>query len=60
MAEYLAPGVYIEEVPIGTHPIEAVATSVAGFIGVSSRPLLLSAITSMTEFEGSAPVDSSQ
>ncbi len=34
MPNYLAPGVFIEEVPAGTRPIEAVGTSTAGFIGV--------------------------
>lgn len=33
MANYLSPGVYIEEVERGTKPIEAVGTSVAAFIG---------------------------
>lgn len=33
MPNYLAPGVYIEEVSTGSRPIEAVGTSIAGFIG---------------------------
>ena len=33
MRIYHAPGVYIEEVPSGARPIEAVGTSVAGFVG---------------------------
>jgi uncharacterized protein len=33
MPNYTAPGVYIEEVSTGPRPIEAVGTSVAGFIG---------------------------
>ena len=32
---YLAPGVYIEEVPSGTKPIEGVGTAVAGFVGLT-------------------------
>src|SRR5690606_8450972 len=32
---YLAPDVYIEEVPLGTRPIQAVGTSTAGFVGVA-------------------------
>jgi phage tail sheath protein FI len=32
MPEYLAPGVYIEEVPFKSHPIEGVPTSTAAFI----------------------------
>src|SRR6266850_5581030 len=34
MAEYLAPGVYVEEVPSAVKPIAGVGTSTAGFIGV--------------------------
>jgi len=36
MAEYLSPGVYVEEVDRGTKPLEMVGTSTAGFIGESS------------------------
>jgi len=35
MPNYLAPGVYIEEVPSGSRPIEAVGTSTAGLVGVA-------------------------
>src|SRR6266566_5294988 len=35
MPIYLTPGVYIEEVSTGPRPIEAVGTSVAGFVGVA-------------------------
>jgi len=31
--EDLAPGVYIEEIPLAPHPIEGVSTSTAGFVG---------------------------
>ena len=34
MAEYLAPGVYIEEVPTNSHPIDGVPTSTAAFIDI--------------------------
>ena len=34
MTEYLAPGVYIEEVPFKSHPIEGVPTSTAAFIDI--------------------------
>jgi uncharacterized protein len=34
MAEYLAPGIYVEEVSGGARPIEAVGTRTAGFVGV--------------------------
>lgn len=37
MPEYLAPGVYVEEVPSGNKPIEGVSTSTAGFVGVTER-----------------------
>ena len=37
MPEYLAPGVYIEEVPSGNKPIEGVSTSTAGVVGVTQR-----------------------
>jgi phage tail sheath protein FI len=33
MAQYLSPGVYVEEVPSGVAPIAGVGTSTAGFIG---------------------------
>ncbi|KRE58631.1 hypothetical protein [Phycicoccus sp. Soil748] len=32
---YLSPGVYIEEGPSGSRPIEAVGTSIAAFVGLS-------------------------
>jgi uncharacterized protein len=35
MPTYLTPGVYIEEVSTGPRPIEAVGTSVAGFVGAA-------------------------
>jgi phage tail sheath protein FI len=35
MATYLTPGIYVEEVPTGANPIEAVGTSTAAFIGVA-------------------------
>jgi phage tail sheath protein FI len=34
MPQYLAPGVYVEEVPSGGAPIAGVSTSTAGFIGL--------------------------
>ena len=33
MAEYLHPGVYIEEIERGPRPIEGVPTSTAAFLG---------------------------
>jgi phage tail sheath protein FI len=52
MPEYLAPGVYVEEVDSGSKPIEGVSTSTAGMVGVTERgpldvPIL---ITGMGEF----------
>jgi hypothetical protein len=34
-SHYLAPGVYVEEVPAASKPIEGVGTSVAAFLGLS-------------------------
>jgi len=34
MAQYLSPGVFVEEVPSTVKPIAGVSTSTAGFIGV--------------------------
>jgi phage tail sheath protein FI len=54
MPEYLAPGVYVEEVSFRAKSIEGVSTSVAGFIGptrygpVGDEPELL---TSFADFE---------
>jgi phage tail sheath protein FI len=50
MPEYLAPGVYVEEIEIGAKPIEGVGTSTAGFLGFSERgptikPMLVTSLT---------------
>src|SRR5262245_674126 len=37
MAEYLSPGVYVEEIDAGPRPIEGVSTSTAGAVGVTAR-----------------------
>ena len=37
MPEYLAPGVYIEERPSGSKPIQGASTSTAGMVGVTAR-----------------------
>ena len=37
MAEYLAPGIYLEEAGGGPRPIEGVSTSTAGFVGQTER-----------------------
>lgn len=36
MPTYLAPGVYVEEVPSAVKPIAGVGTSIAGFVGLST------------------------
>ena len=46
MAEYLSPGVYIEEVNSGPRPIEGVGTAMAAFVGFApagqvGRPTLI-------------------
>src|SRR2546428_4070523 len=53
MPESIYPGVYIEEVPIGVHPIEGVATSTTGFVGKAAHGELGEAVrvTSFVEFE---------
>lgn len=37
MPTYLRPGVYVEEIPSGAKPIEAVGTSTAAFIGFTGK-----------------------
>ena len=37
MAEYLSPGVYVEEVDRGPKPIEGVGTAMAAFVGFSEK-----------------------
>jgi len=37
MPSYLHPGVYVEEIPSGSRPIEGVATSITAFVGVTQR-----------------------
>lgn len=54
MATYLSPGIYIEEVESGSRPIEAVGTSVAGFVGTApdarARPGEAVALNNWQEF----------
>jgi len=50
MPSYLHPGVYVEEIPSGSRPIEGVATSVAAFVGAANRgrvgePVLVGSFT---------------
>lgn len=52
MPEYLAPGVYIEEVPSGPVPIAGVSTSNAGFVGPTERgPLAPRLVTSWGDYQ---------
>jgi len=54
MPEYLAPGVYVEEVDTGPVPIEGVSTSTAGFVGLTQRgaPVgLPELVTSFRDFQ---------
>jgi phage tail sheath protein FI len=57
MPTYLSPGVYVEEVPAGSRPIEGVGTSVAAFVGLAAKgpinePTLVSNWTQFTEAFG--------
>lgn len=57
MAEYLAPGVYVEETSFRQKSIAGVGTSTAAFVGMTSRGPLISAknppplLTSFADFE---------
>jgi uncharacterized protein len=52
MPEYLSPGVYVEELPSGSQPIEGVSTSTAGFLGSTERgPEYAHLITSWLEYQ---------
>ena len=54
MAEYLSPGVYVEEFESGSKPMEGVGTSTAGFIGLAERgPVggIPQLVTSTAEFK---------
>jgi phage tail sheath protein FI len=41
MAQYLSPGVYVEEVPSAVRPIAGVSTSTGGFIGVMPNTVIV-------------------
>ena len=52
MPEYVAPGVYIEEIEAGPRPIEGVPTSTAAFLGETERGTLRPRlVTSYKEYE---------
>jgi phage tail sheath protein FI len=53
MPEYLAPGVYVEEIPARPKPIEGVSTSIAGFVGptyAGPADAVVGPITCLAEF----------
>ncbi len=51
MAEYLAPGVYVEEVERGAAPLGGISTSTAGFLGPTERgPTTPRLLTSFSDF----------
>ncbi|GAA1532022.1 phage tail sheath family protein [Nocardioides humi] len=57
MPNYLSPGVYVEEMPAGTRPIEGVGTSVAAFVGLAAKgpvnePVLVSNWSQFTDAFG--------
>ena len=62
MPEYLAPGVYIEEVEMGGKPIEGVSTSTAGFIGETERgtikPRFITGLEQFRRLYGGFMIDS--
>jgi hypothetical protein len=51
MAEFLHPGVFVEETPLRARPIEGVPTGVAGFVRVSTEATPVGSFTSAAEFE---------
>lgn len=52
MPEYLAPGVYVEEIATGPVPIEGVSTSTAGFVGPTERgPEYARLVTSWLDYQ---------
>src|SRR6476646_7437936 len=57
MPEYLAPGVYVEEIDTGSKPIEGVSTSTAGMLGAAERgpanvPILVTSYGEYTRWFG--------
>jgi uncharacterized protein len=54
MGNYLSPGVFMEEIPAGSRPIEGVGTAVAGFVGFAesgafNEPTLVTNWSQFTE-----------
>jgi phage tail sheath protein FI len=57
MPEYLAPGVYVEEIDTGSKPIEGVSTSTCGIVGVAERgpvdvPVLVTSVGEYVRWYG--------
>ncbi len=52
MAEYLTPGVYVEEFDSGATPMASVGTSTAGFVGVTEKGPQQGAPVLVTNFAG--------
>ncbi len=53
MAEYLSPGVYVEEFEMGPRPMEGVSTSTCGFVGLAERGAVVGApelVTNIADF----------
>ena len=50
MAEYLSPGVYVEEIDNGPRAIEGVGTSTAGFVGMAEKGPIAGAPELVTSF----------
>lgn len=50
MAEYLSPGVYVEEFDSGSKPMEGVSTSTAGFIGLAQKGMTVGLPQLVTNF----------
>jgi len=54
MAEYLSPGVYVEEFDSGMQPMDGVGTSTAGFVGMAERGPVIgtpSALSSYADYQ---------
>ena len=56
MAEYLSPGVYVEEFESGAKPMEGVETGTAGFVGLAERGPVVGLPQLVTNFSGSSPM----
>ncbi|MBK8902432.1 MAG: phage tail sheath family protein [Anaerolineaceae bacterium] len=59
MAQYLSPGVYVEEVPSAIKPIAGVGTSTAAFIGVVADNVTMPAIPGQFERTASGKIKES-